>query len=156
MIVAERNASRSRLLLQFYLLQPELHPHLAVHRRGGCQMLPCLRPVPGTLVQLAEPEVAVGGEGSHAEFGGQSPCVTVVANRPFNRRRIAVRGDLAQEAKRPALEPAVLERAEELEDVSGKMARALGTTGTEVGFHQDQPWRAEEPIGGDLRPNVIE
>src|SRR5262245_50460930 len=119
-------------------------------------MFPRLRPVPGALVQSAESEVAVSSERSHAEFDGQSPRIAVVADRTFNRRRIAVRGDLAQQAKCPGLEPTVLERAEELADVSGKTVRVLGTTGTEVGFHQDQRRRAEEPIGGDSRPNVIE
>jgi hypothetical protein len=50
------------------LLQPEPHVHLAVHRRGGGEVLVGLLALARAPVQLAEAEVAVGDEGAHAEF----------------------------------------------------------------------------------------
>ena len=44
------------------LLQPETHVHLAVHRRRGAELLLGLLALAGTPVQLAEAEMAVGGE----------------------------------------------------------------------------------------------
>jgi hypothetical protein len=62
------------LLLQFprlrlRLLQPVRHPHLAVHRRRGGEMLLCLLALAGAPVEFAETEVAVGGEGRIASSG---------------------------------------------------------------------------------------
>src|SRR5262245_33585958 len=69
----ERRAARRTalyLLLDLGLLQPVHHPHLAVHRRRGGEMLP--RPVAlgRVAVELTEAAVAVGSEGTHGEIGG--------------------------------------------------------------------------------------
>ena len=53
------------------LLQPVRHAHLAVHRRRGGEVLLRLLALARALVELAEPEMAVGDEGSHAEFGSE-------------------------------------------------------------------------------------
>src|SRR2546427_4468948 len=66
-----RTADRSRAALRrllFCLLQPVRHPHLAVHRRRGGEVLPRLLAFAGAPVELAEAEVAVSDEGAHADF----------------------------------------------------------------------------------------
>src|SRR5881396_2020739 len=59
------------------LLQPEPHVHLAVHRRCGGQVLLGLFLLARSPEQLAEAEVAVGGEGAHAEVGGECQGLAV-------------------------------------------------------------------------------
>src|SRR5262249_33506166 len=49
------------------LLQPVRHPHLAVHRRRGDEVLLRLPALARAPVELAEAEVAVGDEGALAE-----------------------------------------------------------------------------------------
>ncbi len=49
----------------FRLLQPVRHAHLAVHRRGGGEVLVGLQAFAGASVELGEAEVAVGDEGAH-------------------------------------------------------------------------------------------
>jgi len=48
--------------LRFRLLQPEVHVHFAVHRRGSGEMFAGLLPTAGALIQLAKAEVTVGGD----------------------------------------------------------------------------------------------
>ena len=55
------SASGEILQLGLRLQQPELHAHLAVHRRGGDEVLARLVPLAGTPVEHAEPEVAAVG-----------------------------------------------------------------------------------------------
>ena len=88
---------------RFRLLQPEGHAHLTVHRGRGRQVLLGLCAIMGAPVELAETEVAVGGERAHAEVGGQRVRVTVVGFCLRDTGRIAVRGDLAEEADRNGL-----------------------------------------------------
>jgi hypothetical protein len=78
------------------LLQPEPHVHLAVHRRGGREVLLGLLAVARAPVQLAEAEVAVGDQGAHAEFGSKRQCLAVVA---FSVRSAACRRDISGEAE---------------------------------------------------------
>ena len=59
---------RNEFRLRF--LQQETHVHLAVHRCGDRQVLGGLCPVTAALEQLAEAEVAVGGQRAHLEFVG--------------------------------------------------------------------------------------
>src|SRR5262249_19390517 len=59
----------SRLLLR--LLQPVRHPHLAVHRRRGGEILLRLLARTRAPVELAEAEVAVGDERAHVQLGSQ-------------------------------------------------------------------------------------
>src|SRR5262245_52636120 len=79
------------------LLQPEGHAHLAVHRSGGCQVLLRLGCVAGAAKELAEAEVAVGGEWAHGELLGKGQRLTVAALGPRERWRVMARGDLAEE-----------------------------------------------------------
>src|SRR5262249_40050818 len=53
------------------LLQPVRHPHLAVYRRGGGEMLLRLFALARAPVELAEAEVAVGDFGSHLVIRGR-------------------------------------------------------------------------------------
>src|SRR6185503_14621164 len=64
--VLPRSAQRVRFRRR--ALQPVRHPHLAVHRRRGGEVLLRLFSLAGALVELAEAEVAVGDEGAHTEF----------------------------------------------------------------------------------------
>src|SRR2546422_4971785 len=53
------------------LLQPEPHVHLAVHRRGGGEVLASLLQHSRAAVELPEAEVAVADEGTHSQLYGQ-------------------------------------------------------------------------------------
>src|SRR6266853_5228968 len=64
--------------LLFRLLQPEPHAHLAVHRRRDGEMFFGLRVVARASVEVAEAKVAVGDEGTHAEFLAERQRLTVV------------------------------------------------------------------------------
>jgi hypothetical protein len=50
------------------VLQPEPHVHLAVHRRGGGEVLLSLLPLAQPPVELAEAEVAMGDQRAHFHF----------------------------------------------------------------------------------------
>src|SRR5215510_7188224 len=63
--------------LRLRLLQPIRHPHLAVHRRRGGEMLLRLFALAPAPVELAEAEVAVGDEGAYAAQIGERQCLTV-------------------------------------------------------------------------------
>src|SRR5215470_4509823 len=67
---ARRFTRASRLHLRLCLLQPVRHPHLAVHRRRGREMLLCVMPLPRPPVEPAEAEVAVSDDRTHPEILG--------------------------------------------------------------------------------------
>src|SRR5262245_30601950 len=92
------------LNVRLRLLQPEGHAHLAVHAYRGGQLLLGHRLVARPTVELAEAEVAVGGEWTHAELVGPRERLPVVAFRRPHVGRVARGGDFAEEAQRPALE----------------------------------------------------
>src|SRR5436190_18611983 len=87
--------------LRLGLLQPELHAHVAVHRRRRRDVLLGLLALAGAPKELAETEVAVGDEGAHPELLGERERVTVVAVSVL--RGIAAGGDLAEQAEGPRL-----------------------------------------------------
>ena len=60
------------------LFQPEAHVHLAIHRCGDRQVLGSLCPVTGAVEQLAQVEVAVGGQRAHLELIGPGEGLGVV------------------------------------------------------------------------------
>src|SRR5262245_11148513 len=59
------NSSSQRPDLRLRPLQPVRHPHLAVHRRRGGEVLLRLLALARASAELAEAEVAVGDEGAH-------------------------------------------------------------------------------------------
>src|SRR5689334_7875644 len=73
---AARLAELGRLLLR--LLQPVRHPHLAVHRRCGGEVLLRLFQLVRAPVELAEAEMAVGGQRTHPELFGPDEGRAVV------------------------------------------------------------------------------
>jgi hypothetical protein len=83
-------------LFRLRLLQPVRHPHLAVHRRRGGEMLLGLLALVRAPVELAEAEVAVGDEGARsrripAEYGLPMPrqiCAMAVGERLHLQRHI--------------------------------------------------------------------
>src|SRR5262249_42679317 len=80
--------------------------------RGTC--LPRWSAAPGPsprTVELAEAEVAVGGEWTHAKLVGPRERLPVVAFRRPHVGRVARGGDFAEEAQRPALETSLPARA---------------------------------------------
>jgi hypothetical protein len=123
--------SRERLQLRLRLLQPVRHPHLAVHRRRGGEMLLRLLALTRAPVELAEAEVAVGDERAHAELLSECERVTVVAVSVL--RDIAVGGDLADEPERRRLVAA-------LTTLAGKAQGSLGECESVL-----------EPVGEDVR-----
>src|SRR6266851_6318914 len=74
-------SSRQRPHLRLRLLHPVRHPHLAVHRRRGGEMLTRVIPLVCSPVELAEADVAVGKERAHPELAGKRQGCTVVALR---------------------------------------------------------------------------
>jgi hypothetical protein len=60
-----------RLQRRLRLLQPEGHAHLAVHGRRRGQVPLRRYCIAAPVVEPAEPEMAVGGEGAHVEQLGQ-------------------------------------------------------------------------------------
>src|SRR6266851_6076821 len=89
-------SSRQRPHLRLRLLHPVRHPHLAVHRRRGGEMLTRVIPLVCSPVELAEAEVAVGDERAHAELLGKRPGCTVVALRVSAVEGPGMRDDLAE------------------------------------------------------------
>src|SRR4030095_15460160 len=65
-VVGALSSLRHRTLSRLRLLQPVRHPHLAVRRRRGGEVLAGLIALARAPVELAEAEVAVGDEGAHA------------------------------------------------------------------------------------------
>ena len=78
-------------------------------------MLLGLRPVARSTVQLAETEVAVGDEGTHAEFARQHPGVTVADFSLRQILRLTPGGDFTEQAESPRLEATRLPLAREIE-----------------------------------------
>ena len=81
-------------LLEFHLrlLQPVRHPHLAVHRRRGSEVLLCLLALAGSAMKRAETEVAVGQERVQAQLvgrGQRSPIVVLGAIGPSISRGLS-------------------------------------------------------------------
>src|SRR5262247_3912234 len=71
------------------LPQPEPHAHLAMHfGRGGWVLLSTLRAARSS-VEPGEAEVAVGGEGAHAEIGGDRQRLAIC---PLGLIAFAARG----------------------------------------------------------------
>src|SRR5438067_8640121 len=71
--------SRQQTHLRLNLLEPVRHAHVAVHRRRRRDVLPGLLALAGAPVEPAQPKVAVGDEGAHAELLGEGQRVTGVA-----------------------------------------------------------------------------
>src|SRR5262249_2270739 len=82
--------------LSLYLLQPVRHPHLAVHRRRGGEMLLRLLALARAPVELAEAEVAVGDERAYAELVGERQRLWVVPGCGF---AASGRRDVSDEAE---------------------------------------------------------
>src|SRR6266404_5100204 len=94
--------------LRLRLVQPEAHVHFAVHRRRRRQMLSRLLVLVGLPKELAQMEMTVGGERTHAELASQGQGLAVVAFcRPVSRR-ITTGSDFTEQAEAPRLVPALL------------------------------------------------
>src|SRR4029453_12220470 len=70
-ITRARSPSRRLSQLRLRCRQPVRHPHLAIHRRRGGEVLLRLRALARAPVELAEAEMAVGDEGAHASGLGE-------------------------------------------------------------------------------------
>src|SRR5262249_11467787 len=81
--------------------QPVRHPHLAVHRRRGGEMLLRLLALADAPVELAETQVAVGHDRTHAQLVSDGHGLPVGGFSRFRIWWVAMRGDLAQSAERP-------------------------------------------------------
>src|SRR5262249_2817128 len=85
------------------LLQPVRHPHLAVHRRRGGEMLLRLLAVARAPVELTETEVAVGDEGMRAKLNGQIERLTIETLCLAEVRMCPVGGDVGENLQDPCL-----------------------------------------------------
>src|SRR5262245_38172010 len=81
------------------LLQPVRHLHLAVHPYRRSEMLLRQLALARAPVELAEAEVAVGDEGTHAEVAGQIERLAIETLRSIEIRRRCTRLDLGEESQ---------------------------------------------------------
>src|SRR5215467_12237264 len=65
------------------LLQPEVHTHVLIHPRRGCQVLARLSDVAGPPSKRSQAEVAVGDERAHAELLGECHRFAIVSFAAF-------------------------------------------------------------------------
>src|SRR4029434_3108481 len=72
-------ASTQLLQFRLRLLQPVRHPHFAVHRRRGGEVVARVLALADAPGELAEAEVAVGDERAHAELAGEHQRLAGVA-----------------------------------------------------------------------------
>src|SRR5713226_6357764 len=86
----------------------EAQVHLAVHRCRRRQMLSGLPMPVGLQEELAQVEVAMGDERTHAELAGQGQGLAIAAFRRLDSRRIATGDDFAEQAEAPRLVTALL------------------------------------------------
>ncbi len=104
------------------LREPEVHAHRAVHRRRGREVLGSLFALARPPVQLAQAEVAVGDERTHAKCFCQRHRLTKSWFRFLEIRAILAQGDLSEETEGPCLVSAFLA-------FPGESQRALRTRG---------------------------
>src|SRR5262245_7125118 len=98
----------SRLERCLRSLQPERHLHAAVHVDRGRQLALSLLATTSALVELAQPEVAVGRQRAHLELVGQGQRLAVVGFGLLHFGWISPGGDLAKEAERPRFVAALI------------------------------------------------
>src|SRR4029450_10959837 len=96
-ITPPRSPLRRLSHLRFRLLQPVRHPHLAVHRRRGGEVLLHLLALARALVELAEAEMAVGDERGHAGLVGERRGLLVVSLAALGVEPVGMGRDVAQE-----------------------------------------------------------
>src|SRR5207245_4542160 len=111
------------------LLQPVRHPHLAVHRRRGGEMLPRQLALARAPVELTEAEVAMRDEGTHAEFGGYGEGLQVIIFGRFGLRELTPRRNLAEKPQDICLSASFLMRTGEGQRSLGEGMRLLQASG---------------------------
>src|SRR5215831_4250433 len=102
--------------LCFRLLRPVDHAHFAVHRYRGGEVLLSLPGIARAVMRLAETEVAVGNERTHAARFGEHQRLAVVA---FGVLSAARRGNVTAEAKGVALASASPQASGECQGFTG-------------------------------------
>src|SRR5205823_3069177 len=118
------------------------HLHVLVHLAGAGKLGLRLLVTPYALVERAEAEVTVGRERPRTELLGQGERLAVVALGLVGLWRVAVGGDLAQEAQRPGLVAAFLVVTGEIQSASGDMDGFIYATGPQVALAEiGQPER---------------
>src|SRR5690349_21834088 len=84
--------------LRLRLLQPVRHVHLLIKSRRDGQVLVRLVAPARAPIELAEAEMAVGGEGAHGAGLGEGPRFTIVSFGALNVHRVRMDGNVAQKA----------------------------------------------------------
>ena len=82
------------------LLEPEIHVHLAVHRRRGGQILPGELWLTDAASELPQAEVAVGDDGPHAVQLGECQRLPVVGGAAFGIEPVGMGCDVAEQMQR--------------------------------------------------------
>ena len=85
-------------------------------------------------VELAEPQVAVGHKGAHAQFVGQRQGLAVVLFGTLHFSGIAMRGDLAEEPLTPRLMPPFPVVTSEIERAQTLRPGVVDPAGPEIGL----------------------
>ena len=93
------------LSLPLRLLEPEPHVQLAVHRHRGGEVLVSALALARLAVELAEAEVAVGDEGSHAARLGERQRLAVVGLAALGVEPVGMGRDVAEQVQRMGREP---------------------------------------------------
>jgi hypothetical protein len=96
------------------------------------------------LVELAQAEVAVGGEGMHAELVGQGESLPVVAFGLRNVDGTLMRGNLAEEAEGPRLVAALAALVSYGSGSPGEFESVIESVGEYVHFTQIHEERRPE------------
>src|SRR5262249_9067776 len=123
MMSAREPAARPRSCLSEHrlrLLQPVGHAHLAVHRRRDGELLVRVLAPACAPVELAEAQMAVGDEGTHAEFLRQGHGLAVVRHGLPDLRAGGMGGDLGQYPETVGLPAAPALMTAELEGATGQ------------------------------------
>src|SRR5262245_29236324 len=102
------------------LLQPVRHLHLAVHPYRRSEMLLRQLALARAPIELAEAEVAVGDEGTHAEVAGQIERIAIETLRSIEIRRRCTRVDLGEESQDSCLATATAQATGGVEGVPSR------------------------------------
>src|ERR1700730_4153098 len=100
-------SSRQSPHLRLRLLQPVRHPHLAVQRRRGREMLSGLLALARAPIESAEAEVGVGDERAHAARRGEGQRLAVVGLTALGIEPVGMGRDVAEEVLRISRKPVV-------------------------------------------------
>src|SRR5882724_9072630 len=130
------SASSQAAHLRLRLLRPESDVHLAVHRQRSRQVFRRLQPVAGATIELAEAEVAMRSERTHAELLRQREAARVVCCGSGGVDRITESRDLGEYSESNGLVGSFLVLLRQLDRASSAPQSLVGAAGPQIRFGQ--------------------